>query len=148
MARPSMPALNCAAVLVPFLQVVVLLPEQVWDGTDIPERELFTGQTSGSARPLVWAHAEFLKLRRSIADGVVFDRPPQAFARYVTAGKRTTPFAVWEFNNRIRTMKVGKILRVETLAPAVVHWGTGGLGDDSGWRICRRRDSVPAAAWT
>ena len=36
-----------------------LLPEQVWDGADIPERELFLGQASGSARPLVWAHAEF-----------------------------------------------------------------------------------------
>src|SRR6185369_277000 len=69
-----------------------LLPEQVWDGPDIPDRELFTGQATGSARPLVWAHAEFLKLRRSIQDGRVFDQPPQTFARYVTAGKRTTPY--------------------------------------------------------
>ena len=104
----------------------LLLPEQVWDREDIPERELFAGQASGSARPLVWAHAEYLKLRRSIADGRVFDRPPQAFKRYVTEGQRTTPHAVWRFNNKPRTMEAGKILRVETLARAIVHWGIGG----------------------
>jgi glucoamylase len=103
-----------------------LLPEQVWDSPDIPERELFTGQASGSARPLVWAHAEYLKLRRSIAAGRVFDQPPQTFARYVTAGRRTTPYAVWRFNNKIRTMKTGRRLRIETLGPAVVHWSVDG----------------------
>jgi glucoamylase len=102
-----------------------LLPEQVWDSPDIAERELFIGQATGSARPLVWAHAEFLKLRRSIADGRVFDQPPQALERYVTAGIRTTPFAVWRFNNKIRTMPSGKTLRVETLEPAIVRWGSG-----------------------
>ena len=35
-----------------------LIPEQVWDGPDLPERELFNGKPSGSAMPLVWAHAE------------------------------------------------------------------------------------------
>jgi glucoamylase len=103
-----------------------LLPEQVWDGPDIPERELFLGQASGSARPLVWAHAEYLKLCRSIADGRVFDQPPQTVARYVTDGKRTTSYAVWRFNNKIRTMLAGKILRIETSSPAVVHWSADG----------------------
>jgi glucoamylase len=111
-----------------------LLPEQVWDGPDIPDRELVEGQATGSARPLVWAHAEFLKLRRSIQDGRVFDQPPQAVARYVTAGKRTTPYAIWRFNNKIRTMAAGKILRVETFAPAIVHWGRAGPGGHTGWQ--------------
>ena len=56
----------------------------------------------------------------------MFDQPPQSFARYVTAGKRTTPYAIWRFNNKIRTMAAGKILRVETLGPAIVHWGVNG----------------------
>ena len=109
----------------------------MWDGPEIPDRELFAGQAAGSARPLVWAHAEFLKLRRSIEDGRVFDQPPQTVARYVTAGKRTTPYAVWRFNNKIRTMAAGKVLRVETLGPAIVHWGpggSGGPGDLVGWQ--------------
>ncbi len=60
-----------------------LLPEQVWDTADIPEHELFCGQATGSARPLVWAHAEYLKLCRSLRDGRVFDRPPQTVKRYL-----------------------------------------------------------------
>ncbi|MBV9076305.1 MAG: glucan 1,4-alpha-glucosidase, partial [Methylobacteriaceae bacterium] len=59
-----------------------LMPEQVWDHDDIPERELFRGKPSGSAMPLVWAHSEHIKLCRSLADGVVFDTPPAVAARY------------------------------------------------------------------
>jgi glucoamylase len=103
-----------------------LLPEQIWDAGDIPDRELFRGGASGSARPLVWAHAEFIKLRRSIHDGTVFDRPPQTVARYVTGAAPPARFAVWRFNNKIRTVPMGRILRIETLAPALVHAGLDG----------------------
>ena len=54
-----------------------LLPEQVWDQADIPERGLVFGEPSGSAMPLVWAHAEHIKLLRSLRDNAVFDMPPQ-----------------------------------------------------------------------
>jgi glucoamylase len=60
-----------------------MLPEQVWDGHDIPERELFNGRPSGGAMPLVWAHAEYAKLVRSLHDGRVFDMPQQGYERYV-----------------------------------------------------------------
>jgi glucoamylase len=33
--------------------------------------------------PLVWAHAEYAKLVRSLHDGRVFDMPQQAYERYV-----------------------------------------------------------------
>jgi len=62
-----------------------LLPEQVWDGDALPDRELFRGRPSGSAMPLVWAHAEYVKLCRSLADRRVFDTPPQTVARYLEA---------------------------------------------------------------
>ena len=39
-----------------------LLPEQVWDADPIPQMGLEPGRPSGSAMPLMWAHAEFLKL--------------------------------------------------------------------------------------
>ena len=71
-----------------------LIPEQVWDGPDIPDRELFHGRPAGAAMPLVWAHAEYVKLLRSLADGRVFDLPPQGRQRYlvdrgdVAAGRR------------------------------------------------------------
>ena len=49
-----------------------MIPEQVWDEADIPERRLFFGRPSGSAMPLVWAHAEYIKLCRSLQDGKVY----------------------------------------------------------------------------
>ncbi|HXD76247.1 MAG TPA: glucan 1,4-alpha-glucosidase [Puia sp.] len=98
-----------------------LISEQVWDQPDIPSRELHFGHPSGSAMPLVWAHAEYLKLQRSLRDGRVFDLPPQTVQRYLVE-KNICPRIVWRFNHKIRTMPSGKILRVETLAPAMVHW--------------------------
>ncbi len=105
-----------------------LLPEQTWDAPDIPQRELYFGRPSGSAMPLVWAHAEHLKLRRSLAEGRVFDLPPQTTKRYVIdrTGSRV---AFWRFNHRVRTIPGGRGLRcAETLVASLVHWST------DGWR--------------
>ena len=98
-----------------------LISEQVWDSPDIPEHELCFGRPSGSAMPLVWAHAEYLKLRRSLHDGRIFDLPPQTAARYLKE-KTVSPRLVWRFNHKIRSMPAGKILRIETLKPVVIHW--------------------------
>jgi glucoamylase len=98
-----------------------LLPEQIWDSLDIPARELFNGQASGSAMPLVWAHAEYLKLCRSLRDGEVYDRPPQTVERYIV-NQTTSDRITWRFNNKVRGMPPGRTLRIETLALALVHW--------------------------
>ena len=50
-----------------------LIPEQVWDERAIPDKLLAPGGPTGAAIPLVWAHAEYIKLVRSVADGRVFD---------------------------------------------------------------------------
>lgn len=102
-----------------------LISEQVWDSPDLPSKELYFGRPSGSAMPLVWAHAEYLKLKRSLHDGRIFDMPPQTVQRYLT-DKTVSPRMVWRFNHKIRSMPAGKMLRIETLAPAVIHWS----GDD------------------
>jgi glucoamylase len=98
-----------------------LIPEQIWDANDIPERELYKGCPSGSAMPLVWAHAEYVKLARSLEDGRVFDTPPQTVKRYVDR-KTISPFAMWRFNSKARAIPCGKTLRIETTAASVVHW--------------------------
>jgi glucoamylase len=98
-----------------------LIPEQVWDAPDVPEYELFNGQPSGSAMPLVWAHAEYAKLVRSLHDGRVFDLPPQPVQRY-QVDQIASPYAIWRFNQKARSIPAGKKLRVEVLAPAMVQW--------------------------
>jgi glucoamylase len=59
-----------------------MMPEQVWDQPNRPDRGLRFGEPGGSAVPLVWAHAEYLKLLRSALDGKVFDRVDPVYERY------------------------------------------------------------------
>jgi glucoamylase len=98
-----------------------LLPEQVWDMADIPDLELFRGKPSGSACPLVWAHSEYIKLRRSIREGRIFDQPPQTVQRYLKE-KHVRQIFGWRFNNKTRSVPRNKTLRIVLLSPAMVHW--------------------------
>lgn len=98
-----------------------LIPEQVWDQADIPVLELFKGRSTGSARPLVWAHAEYIKLRRSLRDGRIFDQPLQTVQRYVFEHK-TAEYFGWRFNNKPRTLPRGKTLRIILLNSGMAHW--------------------------
>ena len=80
--------------------------------------------------PLVWAHSEYLKLVRSLDDGMVFDTPPQPVQRYIRE-KTASPLIIWRFNHQIRTLPQGKILRIETLVPTQLRWS----GDE--WRTVK-----------
>jgi glucoamylase len=98
-----------------------LFPEQVWDSPDIPARELFRGRPSGSAMPLVWAHAEYIKLLRSLADGAVFDLPPQPVDRYQR--RNNVPRVVpWRPGFQPARLPRGRVLRIGLPAAAVVLW--------------------------
>jgi glucoamylase len=77
-----------------------MLPEQVWDYSDIPSKGMYLGRPAGSAQPLVWAHAEYLKLLRSAADGRVFDRISVVEARYGVAAEKRT------FTNHVEIFEV------------------------------------------
>jgi glucoamylase len=98
-----------------------LIPEQVWDTDDIPERELFRGRPSGSAMPLVWAHAEHIKLLRSLAEERVFDMPPQTVRRYIV-DKVTPRVLPWRPGFQPDKLPRGRVLRIELPRAALVHW--------------------------
>ncbi len=102
-----------------------LLPEQVWDQDDIPERELFRGKPSGSAMPLVWAHSEHIKLLRSLRDGAVFDMPTQTVRRYI---RDRTParLATWRPDLPIMTVPAGRTLRIDLPEPSRIRWTSDG----------------------
>jgi glucoamylase len=92
-----------------------MLPEQIWDYTDIPSKGMYLGRPAGSAQPLVWAHAEYLKLLRSAADGRVFDRISVVEARYgVPRDKRTftNHLEIFEVTRPINTIFSGYTLRI------------------------------------
>ncbi len=98
-----------------------MLPEQVWDAPDIPDRGLDFGRPTGSVMPLLWAHSEYLKLRRSLKEGRVFDRPPQAVARYLTGAKRDA-HALWRVEHPCRALPAGTPLRLKAIDGVDVRW--------------------------
>ena len=102
-----------------------MLPEQVWDAAPVPERSLHPGRPTGSAMPLAWAHAEYIKLVRSIALGHAIDRPEAAWRRYKGIAPPATR-ATWRFTAPRPTMPAGRTLRLEFLAPARVHYSLDG----------------------
>lgn len=65
-----------------FANTGLMLPEQAWDGVGANPRGYAPGNGTNSATPLSWAHAEYIKLLRSMADGVVWDRYPPVATRY------------------------------------------------------------------
>jgi glucoamylase len=98
-----------------------MLPEQIWDAVDIPDKELFLGRPTGSAMPLMWAHAEYIKLLRSIRDGAVFDLIPIVAGRYL-AGKGRKDLEVWSFKRQARRAAAGATLRIQDARPFRLHW--------------------------
>jgi glucoamylase len=102
-----------------------MLPEQVWDADPISSRRLVPGRPSGSAMPLVWAHAEFIKLMVSRHLGHPVDRPRAVWRRY--RGRRPTArHAFWWPHAPIRALHAGARLAIALPRAALVHWGNGG----------------------
>jgi len=92
-----------------------LLPEQVWDEPHRPDTSLKIGAPAGSAVPLVWAHAEYLKLLRSAVDGKVFDRIDPVYDRYCEPDGRNCLRRNLEIYSRrrpIQKVAAGDTLRI------------------------------------
>jgi glucoamylase len=117
-----------------------LLPEQVWDQkTEFPELGLLLGRPTGSAMPLMWAHAEYIRLLRSASDGVVFDRIPAVADRYLAKGK-CRPLEVWKFNRQPQRIRPGVPLRIQAEAPFRLRWS------QDGWSTSTDTESRPVPA--
>ena len=96
-----------------------MMPEQVWENENIPEASMRKGQPTGSAVPLVWAHAEYLKLLRSAVDGKVFDRIDPVYARYCDPESdenkcrmRHRKLEIYSLRRPIQTVPEGSTLRI------------------------------------
>ena len=79
------------------------------------------GRPTGAAMPLMWAHAEYIKLLRSAAAAEVFDLLPEVARRYRIPHKYN-PIEYWKPNRRIKTMASGVTLRIQAQNPFRLHW--------------------------
>ena len=118
-----------------------LLPEQVWDGEDIPEKGLFKGRYTGSAMPLTWTQAEYIKLAVSLHREKVFDMPAHTAKRYSKGGHHSH-LLIWRFDRPLmgRVARNGSAarpdgtggdvskthLRLELFAAACIRWSADG----------------------
>ncbi len=99
-----------------------LLPEQVWDEPDRPEVHMLLGRPTGSARPLMWAHAEYVKLLRSVSDGRVFDLVPEVAERYLPRGKARNSLEIWKHNRQVASVRGGRTLRILAGDSFLLRW--------------------------
>lgn len=115
-----------------------MIPEQVWDAPDIAERGLYFGRPAGSAMPLVWAHAEYLKLLRSKLDRAVCEQYRPVATRYQAKTLRARR-VFWQFNHRRSTWpEDARWLRIAVLAPARLVYTV------DGWRTTLEATLLPS----
>ncbi len=114
----------------PYLQAMLdmadeagMMPEQVWDGDAIIEKGLVSGRPTGSAMPLAWTHAEYIKLACSILKGRPVDRPEPLWARY--HGKRPQTYVwYWSTQMPIKVLPQGMRLGFCLAKAARIQWKT------------------------
>ena len=134
--------LSCGRDPLPFLLAMTrmtstggMLPEQVWDAAPIAARGLNPGRPTGAAMPLVWAHAEYLKLVASRALGRAFDRPDSVWERY--RGERPAlTRVIWCEQAPAPQLPEGCALTVALREPGEVRWGL------DGWQEVREQDTA------
>ncbi len=115
-----------------------LIPEQIWDQPDIPDKLMYFGGPTGSAIPLMWAHGEYVKLLRSFVDKRIFDLIEPVAKRYRNDNPRPV-IEVWKMNRQVRTVPAGGLLRVQASSPFVLHWSS----DE--WKTMHDTTSTPTA---
>ena len=127
-------ALMAGGDVLPHLEVMLacrskggLMPEQVWDSAPIPERGLAPGRPSGSAMPLLWTHAEFVKLLAARVAGKPIERLAIVEARYgATPPPRHATTWQWRNATPVSLLPVGRSLAIECDRPFRLHFGRDG----------------------
>ncbi len=105
-----------------FASATGLLPEQIWDEADRQQIHMHLGGPTGAAMPLMWSHAEYIKLLRSISDGRVFDNIPAVAGRYLDETKLYKLLEIWKHNRQPRTVQRGFTLRIQAAQSFRLRW--------------------------
>lgn len=103
-----------------------LLPEQVWDTEAIDTLGLAPGRPSGSAMPLLWAHAEFLKLVIAQESGRPVELLEAVESHFAPGARRSQDVAHWRNEVPVWHLRAGQSLCVEDRQPFTLHFGFDG----------------------
>ena len=100
----------------------LMIPEQVWDKPETPKNidkqfipELKFGEGTGSATPLAWSMAQFIRLAVNLQEGRNLDTPDVVYNRYVKNGiPGQTGFNISSPDpNTLATLKAGEVFAVK-----------------------------------
>jgi glucoamylase len=69
--------------MIAFANDGLMLPEQVWDRVEAPRKDLAFGEGTGSATPLAWSMAQFLRLAINAQTGHNTETPALVAERYL-----------------------------------------------------------------
>ncbi|MCY7347705.1 MAG: glycoside hydrolase family 15 protein [Pyrinomonadaceae bacterium] len=97
-AKPSIDYLIAAQKrldsMAKFANEGLMIPEQIWDSPNVPKNidkqfipELKFGEGTGSATPLAWSMAQFIRLAVNLQAGRNLDTPDVVYKRYVLGKK-------------------------------------------------------------
>lgn len=117
-----------------------LLPEQVWESAAIADLGLFPGRPSGSAMPLLWSHAEFLKLLIARANGRPFELLNDVENHFSSAQACHVTVRHWRAGVPFPKLERGVSLLIEDSRPFTLHWGV------NDWQRIQDRDAI-AGPW-
>ncbi len=123
-----------------------LIPEQVWDAADVPAQGLLQGRPTGSAMPLVWAHAELIKLALTRTTKRPIEQLDAVLARYPGGALVASGPWYWRDAVDINTpaggfdaAPHGRDLIFEAGQPFTLHWG------HDGWQNVADLAAAPTA---
>jgi glucoamylase len=124
-----------------------LLPEQVWDSAPIAALGLEPGRPSGSAMPLLWSHAEFLKLLIAREDRRPIELLQAVEQRYRVSGDQydARQAAAWHWRTEVPVLQheIGRALLIEDRSAFTLHFGF------DGWQRVEERaaSAQPFGLW-
>ncbi len=120
-----------------------LLPEQVWDSAALPHKGLFPGRPSGSAMPLLWSHAEFLKLLIARAGGRPLELLAAVESHFLDHEACRPTMRHWRSDAPVTVVASGFSLAIEDSRPFTLHWGR------DAWQDVQERDAsaAPFGLW-
>src|SRR5271154_4351358 len=101
-----------------------MIPEQIWDAPSLDG--MVFGRPTGAAMPLVWAHAEYLKLLRSAVDGKVFERISIVAERYTGEGRHRGNREIYKLSRPLKEIRAGATLRVVAEGRFRILWSVDG----------------------
>jgi glucoamylase len=70
----------------------------------------------------MWAHAEYIRLLRSVSDGSAFGFSPDVAARYLAPNRHHKSLEIWKPNRQPRSVRAGWILRIQAREPFRLVW--------------------------